>query len=344
MALVSATASTAWQLWATPTISISLVIEAERREPSLVRLLSRFVLLWRPSLLRDTLDYELSSGRLSDHVISATTLRVVDAAYYRSLGSQLWPTWNHDQSDLRSTPIYPEELVVAISSAEGVESGTRAYDLLQLSIERVLATYNVVDKVVERIETAFDVKDTASQKQLRKLYETLRPGRELPQLVGKQWQDLGFQGTSPATDFRDLNSLALDALLYFAREYESRAIEVVDEAVGGGAHWYPLALALIHMTAYALELALSASPASSDSAAEKLTSIDGDQDISPFLRVTSELMLLFHAHWLRGNFTVMQFEQVSKQFQEVLTPYIRRGVLDGRALGWYNQELRIKQD
>ncbi|KAM0792162.1 hypothetical protein ACM66B_004859 [Microbotryomycetes sp. NB124-2] len=331
--------STAMQLWALPTLSLSLVIEAERPVPSIVRLLSRFALLWRPTLLRDTLEWELGSGRFTggDHVISATTLRVVDAAYHRQTGAQ---------ADLRSTPIYPEELVVSIATSEAIENNSQAYTLLEHALERVMAAYDVVDKVVERTEHKFDSDDPDSQQRLRELFERLKPGHDLPDMVSKRWQDLGFQGTSPPTDFRDLNSLALDSLLYFAKEYEHQAVTIVDEAVNGGANWYPLALAMIHMTAFALDLALSrdlqlfllrAFQTSSS------TRSSVSPDLSPFLRVASELMLLFHAHWLKSDYNVMQFEQVSKEFQSALRPWIRRGIMDGRPLGW-DTGLRLKSE
>ncbi|KAK4053679.1 hypothetical protein OIV83_001335 [Microbotryomycetes sp. JL201] len=328
--------ATALQLWALPTVSLSLVIEAERPVPSIVRLLSRFALLWRPTLLRDTLEWELDSGRFADHVISATTLRVVDAAYHRQIGHQ---------ANLRSTPIYPEELVVSIAAAEGVDNSSEAYNLLERALERIMAAYDVVDKVVERTEDEFDPEDANSQKRLRELFERLKPGEELPGMVSKRWQEIGFQGTSPSTDFRDLNSLALDALLYFATEYESQAVQIVEESVNGGANWYPLALAMIHMTAFALDLALSRDLQLFllRSFQTKASTDPAPSDLGPFLRAASELMLLFHAHWLRSDYNVMQFEQVSKEYQAALRPWIRRGVMDGRPLGWDNGS-RIKSD
>ncbi|ORY78454.1 ELMO/CED-12 family-domain-containing protein [Leucosporidium creatinivorum] len=319
-----------WELWLTPTISLSFVIESERSAPSLLRLVSRFALYFQPSLTRQSLEYELESRGAGTEGISAATLRVVDAAYYRSLQAQ--------GISSSSTPIYPEELVVSIAATEGIPSDAETYKLLEASLERVLATYSLVDEVVERTETPFVDGNEASEAQLRELFKLLKPEQELSGLVSKQWQEIGFQGTSPKTDFRRLGSLALDSILFFARTYGHRAAEVVDEAVNGGLHWYPLALAMIHMTAFALDMATSRDLQllllRSFQAPPEQRGDSSKPDTTPVLAVASELLLLFHAHWLRGGYTVMQFEQVSKEFQEALRPWVRRGVLDGRALGW----------
>jgi hypothetical protein len=60
-------------------------------------------------------------------------------------------------------------------------------------LQRVLATYNLVDEVVERTETPFVDGDEVSEAQLRELFKLLKPDQELTGLVSKQWQELGFQ-------------------------------------------------------------------------------------------------------------------------------------------------------
>lgn len=88
-----------------------------------------------------------------------------------------------------------------------------------------------------------------------------------------------------------------------------------------------LQMFLLRAVQTAPDSAPSPSPSSSSSSAPS-------PDLTPFLRLSSDLLLLFHAHWQQGGYTVMQFEQVSGEFQRALRPWIRRGVLDGRALGW----------
>ncbi|SCV69080.1 BQ2448_2100 [Microbotryum intermedium] len=363
MALTIHSPNSNWDLWLSPTVSLSLIIEAETTNPSLTRSLSQFVLLvFRRSLLQEQLSYELSQRPIGPGnqigPVSSTTLRVVDYAYYK--------TWVGARNDARGTPIYPQELAATISTVQGIDQSTPAYQLLSVSLERVMAVYQLVDDVIERADTRFDPADEQGQDDLQQLWALLNPNRELRGMTGKWWVEvstvhavsisdritltdlavvpcsqLGFQGNNPATDFRDLGTLALDSLLFFARTYGHRAVQVVEESVEGGEYWYPMALGVMHMTAFALDLAksrdlqlilLRSYQAPRDEGFSR-----SDQDppnLGPFLAIASDLFLLFHLHWLRGGYTVMQFEQVSKEFQNALRPWIRRGVIDSRALGW----------
>jgi len=60
---------------------------------------------------------------------------------------------------------------------------------------------------------------------------------------------LGFQGTSPSTDFRSTGCLGLDHLLHVSHSSPTRAQRLIAESVEGGAHWYPLAIVSIGASA-----------------------------------------------------------------------------------------------
>ena len=111
------------------------------------------------------------------------------------------------------------------------------------------------------------------------LWRNMKPDVELKSMVTKQWQDvglphfyyvslnclqIGFQGTSPSTDFRSTGLLGsvcwslashlaeraesndrLDQLLHLSSNTPARAQRLVEESVEGGAHWYPLAIVSI---------------------------------------------------------------------------------------------------
>ncbi|GAA6023835.1 hypothetical protein JCM8202_003650 [Rhodotorula sphaerocarpa] len=342
--------SSAFELWLTPNITLSLVLESESDVASFSRFLSRTLLWLRPALLRQALAYELEQGPDLE-LVSAGTLRIVDYAYWRT-------TRAHHASLYQ--PVPSESLAYDIALLEGLEVPSSEHDLLSTALERVLITYAIADAAQEAADDPFP-EDGSRDADLRTLWTQLKPDAPLPDMTGKHWQKLGFQNTSPATDFRGVGLLGLKALLYFAHTYGDRAAEIVHEAVDGGEHWYPFALASIHMTAFALELAVSrdlqlfllrsvqAQPLSSDPSPEPSrsestpaaggptsgrTSQEEPVDLEPLLRVASDLVLLFHAHWRQGQYTVMQFEQVEKNFRAALRPWIRRGVLGGRALGW----------
>ncbi|BGO99933.1 hypothetical protein JCM10021v2_003611 [Rhodotorula toruloides] len=333
-----------FELWLTPSITLSLILESETPAPSFIRWASSWLLYFRPALLRQALAYELEQ-RPGQDVVSAGTLRVVDYAFWRN-------TTGEGGSLYR--PADADSLSQSIAVSEGIEVPSLEYDLLSTALERVLRTYAIVDVVQELAETQFP-SDGSADGQLKELWSILKPEAELPSMSGKHWQEVGFQNVSPATDFRGVGMLGMQAFLYFARTYRDRAAEIVDEAIGGGESWYPLALASIHMTAFALDLATSRDlqlfllravqtrPETASAASSDALTKDADVDIEPFLRIASDLLLLFHSHWRQGGFTVMQFEQTSKAFQAALRPWIRRGILDGRALGWETWE-EARQD
>ncbi|KAG0654697.1 hypothetical protein C6P46_001532 [Rhodotorula mucilaginosa] len=334
--------ASAFELWLTPTITLSLVLESESDVPSLSRFVSQWLLYLRPALLRQALAYELQQRPDLD-VVSAGTLRVVDYAYWRATRAQ--------QKRELYQPVPSGSLAYDIALLEGVEVPSVEHDLLSTALDRVLGTYAITEAAQAAADEPFP-EDGSRDEQLRTLWRNLKPDTELPAITGKHWQEIGFQ---------------LQSLLYFAHTYGDRAAEIAAEAVNGGEHWYPFALASIHMTAFALELATSrdlqlfllrsaqARPVSSPAASPTTpsTAMEGspnrtreeDVDLEPFLRIASDLLLLFHAHWQQGGYTVMQFEQVEKAFRAALRPWIRRGILDGRALGWEKwDEGQVKLD
>ncbi|GAA5839796.1 hypothetical protein JCM3766R1_004616 [Sporobolomyces carnicolor] len=330
--------ASAWDLWLTPTISLSLIVEAESAVPSITRFISQWALYFQPYLVKQALEYEVGQRPELD-VISAGTLRVVDYAYFRQTiaKGQSDETYERVRND--------EDLAADIANDEGIENPSTEYELLQVALERVRSVYALVDAATIQAARTFP-DDGSADEQLRTLWRLLKPEQELPNLVGKHWQELGFQNVSPATDLRAVGMLGLESLRFFAQTYGERAVAIVDEAVNGGAEWYPLALASIHMTAFTLDLAekrdlqllllrtTQTKPEPSSTAT----------DYTALMRISSDLLLLFHEHWKRGSFTVMQFEQVEKDFRSALRPWIRRGVLDGRALGESWDEGGIKLD
>lgn len=74
--------SSAWELYLTPSLTLSLLLEAESPLPSLARWLSQLALYFRPALLRQALAYE-QEQRPEGEVVGAGTLRVVDYAVWR---------------------------------------------------------------------------------------------------------------------------------------------------------------------------------------------------------------------------------------------------------------------
>ncbi|CBI22176.3 unnamed protein product, partial [Vitis vinifera] len=57
------------------------------------------------------------------------------------------------------------------------------------------------------------------QDALRELWSLAYPGRELPSLKSELWNEMGWQGTDPSTDFRGGGFISLENLIFFAKKY-----------------------------------------------------------------------------------------------------------------------------
>lgn len=62
-------------------------------------------------------------------------------------------------------------------------------------------------------KTAYDSENEEHERKLLQLWNLLMPNRALDSRFSNAWQDLGFQGTDPKTDFRGMGLLGLENLL-----------------------------------------------------------------------------------------------------------------------------------
>jgi len=76
----------------------------------------------------------------------------------------------------------------------------------------------------------FDDGNLQHEMQLLELWTLLQPDKPLLTRVTKQWQDIGFQGEDPKTDFRGMGILGLQNLVYFAREFGSAAKHILSHS------------------------------------------------------------------------------------------------------------------
>lgn len=72
-------------------------------------------------------------------------------------------------------------------------------------------------KLVQEVETLratpYDADNLQHEQKLLQLWSLLQPGIPLLTRKTKQWQNIGFQGEDPKTDFRGMGLLGLENLL-----------------------------------------------------------------------------------------------------------------------------------
>ena len=70
-----------------------------------------------------------------------------------------------------------------------------------------------VNQIIKEANTLYNKKDEKMEAELMQLWTILMPDRELKNRISRDWIDIGFQGTDPATDFRGAGYLGLNQLL-----------------------------------------------------------------------------------------------------------------------------------
>ena len=95
---------------------------------------------------------------------------------------------------------------------------------------------------------AFDEANAADEALLEALWTLLRPDvRRRGGRITDEWQELGFQGNNPATDFRGMGVLGLECLVHFARAHPSAARRVCNESLVPHNKWFSFAITHINL-------------------------------------------------------------------------------------------------
>ncbi|XP_022656973.1 ELMO domain-containing protein 2-like isoform X2 [Varroa jacobsoni] len=101
---------------------------------------------------------------------------------------------------------------------------------LRFSLNHLCSYQQLIFEAVHVSRISFDSNDSNHVKKLKLLWKGLRDD-VLEDLVSKQWQDIGFQGDDPRTDFRGMGMLGLDQLVFFVTQYNSLARHVLNRSL-----------------------------------------------------------------------------------------------------------------
>lgn len=97
-------------------------------------------------------------------------------------------------------------------------------------VEQIWGYKQLIAEVEALRTTQFDSDDLEHERKLYDLWSNLMPNEKLDARVTKQWQEIGFQGDDPKTDFRGMGMLGLENLLFFATEYRNPAQHVLSHS------------------------------------------------------------------------------------------------------------------
>ncbi|KAE9549296.1 hypothetical protein FO519_007498 [Halicephalobus sp. NKZ332] len=120
-----------------------------------------------------------------------------------------------------------EETCVAEKLLPGIEDRNQKVDFsksLAQSMRQIRGYNKLCDYVESRRLISYDSSNEEHEKKLMKLWELMKPDEPLKSRRSNQWQDVGFQGDDPATDFRGMGILGLEQLIFFSQYDQENAL------------------------------------------------------------------------------------------------------------------------
>jgi len=187
--------------------------------------------------------------------------------------------------------------------------------------------YKQLKLEVEKLRSeSFDDANLSHETQLLELWTLLQPDRPLLKRVTKQWQDIGFQGEDPKTDFRGMGILGLQNLIYFAKQFGTAAKHILSHSHHpkfGHVHAlscdspsarYSFAIVGINLTHMAYKLL-------QDSALKShlYNVTEGRPNLENFHHFYSYLFIEFDKFWLECQpKDIMEFNRIRDLFENIV--------------------------
>lgn len=150
---------------------------------------------------------------------------------------------------------------------------------------------------------------------------------------GKLWQQIGFQGDDPCTDFRSTGLLGLHHLDYFSAHHPLYVLHMVEESgtmasLEDQVACYPFALCSIHVTKFLCDL-INTGCLQRHLLQAELTGTNGIQDFTDAL--FSFLFVRCHLDWAegvdKGEITsILQFEAFFTEYRQFIESELKTKV------------------
>lgn len=212
------------------------------------------------------------------------------------------------------TKVFIEQSVNAIMKAKSIKPVLHRQFVSSLSacFKQIIGYKQLMYQVETLRSVPYDEGNLDHEVELLELWRLLQPDRDLDKRVTKQWQDIGFQGEDPKTDFRGMGLLGLHNLIYFAREYSSAAKHILSHS-HHPKFGFSFAIVGINLTHLAYRLLMDYSLRSHLYNQNKLP------DISAFHHFYSYLFIEFDKFWLECEpRDIMEFNRIRDIFENNL--------------------------
>lgn len=179
---------------------------------------------------------------------------------------------------------------------------------------RQIYGYKQLKLEVEKLRSeGFDSGNLVHETCLLELWTLLQPDRPLLKRVTKQWQDIGFQGEDPKTDFRGMGILGLQNLIYFAREFGTAAKHILSHS-HHPKFGYSFAIVGINITHMAYKLLQDSSLK-----CHLYNTNEGRPTLQNFHHFYSYLFTEFDKFWLECQpKDIMEFNRIRDLFENIV--------------------------
>jgi hypothetical protein len=216
-----------------------------------------------------------------------------------------------------------EETDVAHGLLPSINDEDQKHDykkMLARSMRQIRGYTKLCDEVESRRSIPYDSSNESHEKLLLKLWKFLKPDEELKSRKSKQWEDIGFQGDDPATDFRGMGILGLEQLCFFAQfdaHNAQRSLKIsLDPRIG-----FPFAICGITITAMLKELLYEDMLKN-----HFFNALKTPPTMDNFHQVYCHVFTLYCDFWHHEHpSSVMMFNLIKQKFVVHLTEYLRRG-------------------
>lgn len=180
-------------------------------------------------------------------------------------------------------------------------------------IEHIWGYRQLIQEVEVLRTTPYDANNESHETKLLTLWELMMPSVQLESRVTKQWQDIGFQGDDPKTDFRGMGLLGLENLLYFAQEYPGPASHVLSHS-HHPQYGYAFAVVGINLTSMAYHMLKDGSAKS-----HVYNVSQGLPTIKVFHHFYCYLFYEFDRFWIEAKpRNVMDFSHIREKFENTI--------------------------